>query len=344
MKIGVVFGGCSYEHEISIISAVVIKKALSLQKEFIFIDKNKDFFLIPAEKMRAVFFSSGEYKKCVQLFLGKGGFYMKSLFSKKRLEVDVMLDLIHGLDGEDGKLAALFDFFDIKFIGPSLEASNLSFNKLNTKLYASLVGVKTLDFSLWKINEENKLDFPLPVILKPLHLGSSIGIGVVKSEDDLAYAKDVAYEFDDELLVEPFLANVKEYNLAGAMVDGKLVFSVIEEPKKRELFDFEQKYLSFKEELKSREADLDEDLKVKMKEAFARLYDPLFKGSLIRCDFFVHGGEVYINEINPVPGSLANYLFTDFSKLILALAKEARLSKKPVIDYAFIHSIKSVKK
>ncbi|MCR6583983.1 D-alanine--D-alanine ligase [Campylobacter insulaenigrae] len=342
MIYGIIFGANSYEHEISIVSAVVLKKVLKEQKKFIFCDEKKDFYLIDENKMNAKTFSSGMYKKEKQLILKQGGFFVKNILSEKKLEVDVMINIIHGKDGEDGKISALFDFYGIKYIGPRLEASVISFNKFFTKLYAKSVGVKTLDYKVLSLqNENNKVSFPC--ILKPARLGSSIGISIVKNEEEFKYAKDVAYEFDDEIVVEQFISNIKEYNLAGCMINDEFCFSVIEEPKKNEILDFEQKYLGFSESNKINEANLDDNLKKKLKESFTKIYNPLFKGALIRCDFFVIDDEVYLNEINPNPGSLANYLFDDFTNTLNQLAHYIDLEKQIKIDYKFLHSINGQK-
>ncbi|MCR6594351.1 D-alanine--D-alanine ligase [Campylobacter insulaenigrae] len=342
MIYGIIFGANSYEHEISIVSAVVLKKVLKEQKKFIFCDEKKDFYLIDENKMNAKTFSSGMYKKEKQLILKQGGFFVKNILSEKKLEVDVMINIIHGKDGEDGKISALFDFYGIKYIGPRLEASVISFNKFFTKLYAKSVGVKTLDYKILSLqNENNEVSFPC--ILKPARLGSSIGISIVKNEEEFKYAKDVAYEFDDEIVVEQFISNIKEYNLAGCMINDEFCFSVIEEPKKNEILDFEQKYLGFSESNKINEANLDDNLKKKLKESFTKIYNPLFKGALIRCDFFVIDDEVYLNEINPNPGSLANYLFDDFTNTLNQLAHYIDLEKQIKIDYKFLHSINGQK-
>ncbi|MCR6590567.1 D-alanyl-alanine synthetase A [Campylobacter insulaenigrae] len=342
MIYGIIFGANSYEHEISIVSAVVLKKVLKEQKKFIFCDEKKDFYLIDENKMNAKTFSSGMYKKEKQLILKQGGFFVENILSEKKLEVDVMINIIHGKDGEDGKISALFDFYGIKYIGPRLEASVISFNKFFTKLYAKSVGVKTLDYKVLSLqNENNEVSFPC--ILKPARLGSSIGISIVKNEEEFKYAKDVAYEFDDEIVVEQFISNIKEYNLAGCMINDEFCFSVIEEPKKNEILDFEQKYLGFSESNKINEANLDDNLKKKLKESFTKIYNPLFKGALIRCDFFVIDDEVYLNEINPNPGSLANYLFDDFTNTLNQLAHYIDLEKQIKIDYKFLHSINGQK-
>lgn len=336
MKYGIVFGGQSYEHEISIVSAIVLKGILN-NSIFIFCSKDREFFLIEPENMKAVFFSSGKYKKCNTLILKNGGFYQKKLIGESLLEVDSFINLIHGADGEDGKIASLFDFYKIKYIGPRIEASVMSFNKKLTKLLADSVGVKTLNYQVLRRQDDIKIDFP--IILKPLRLGSSIGVSVVKDQSELEYALDVAFEFDDEILVEPFISNVKEYNLAGTKANGEFIYSIIEEPAKKEFLDYEQKYIGFSSDKTSKSADISDKIASLMRDSFNRIYNFGFDGALIRCDFFVIDDDVYLNEINPNPGSLANYLFDDFLSVLSKLSQSLPECRKINIDYSFIHSI-----
>lgn len=343
MKFAILFGGNSYEHEISIVSAVVLKKILNFPLEFIFCDENRNFYLIPNAKLNAKIFSSKSYKKEKKLVLKQGGFYQKELFGEKKLQCDCVINLIHGRDGEDGKIAALLEFFSLNFIGPRLEASVLSFNKELTKLYAQNLGINTLAYTVLRKHKKQDFTPNFPCILKPARLGSSIGISVAKNMKDFDYAKDVAFELDDLIVVEEFKSNVKEYNLAGAMVGEEFIYSIIEEPKKEDFLDFEQKYLSFSGANKTEEAPLSEELKNKLKSAFVKIYNPLFKGALIRCDFFVIENEVYLNEINPCPGSLAHYLFKDFNALIEKLAHHTHNEEKIKINYDFLHSINGQK-
>lgn len=342
MTLAILFGGNSYEHEISIISAISIKKVLKSNLIFIFCDSNRDFYLISESNMKAKYFSSYEYKKSPQIYLKQGGFFQKTMLSEKKIPQDAVINLIHGSDGEDGKVASLFEFFNISYIGPRIEGSVLSYNKLLSKHLAKISNVKTLPYEVIT-REKPNFDMELPVILKPLRLGSSIGISIVKNKEELEYAKDIAFEFDTEILVEKFEENVKEYNLAGCFYENDFHYSIIEEPSKNEILDFEQKYLDFSRTKQTQEANLSQELKSKLYEAFNRLYLPYFEGALIRCDFFVIEDEVYINEINPNPGSLANYLFKDFSTTILNLAKNLPKSKKITINYDYIHSIHSAK-
>jgi D-alanine-D-alanine ligase len=164
----------------------------------------------------------------------------------------------------------------------------------------------------------------------------------VREESELEYALDVAYEFDEEVLVEPFIEGVKEYNLAGLKAD-EFIFSIVEEPQKEAFLDFDKKYLDFSRTSQVQEADIDSYLEENLKLAFQKVYGTLFEGALIRCDFFVVDGKVLLNEINPIPGSMANYLFSDFNSAIQRLSDTLPKSKKIPIDYQYIHSIQKAK-
>ncbi len=341
MKIAIVFGALSYEHEISIVSAIAMKSVLKSEIIYIFCDKDREFYLIPLEEIKSKLFSSGDYKKSLKLTLKNGGFYHKTLLKEKRVDFDFVLNLSHGGDGEDGKFASLFEFFGIPFIGPRVDASVISFNKLFTKLYAKSLGIESVDYEVLK-RGAYKISLNYPVIIKPLCLGSSIGVSIVREESELEYALDVAYEFDDEVLVEPFIEGVKEYNLAGVKAD-EFIFSIIEEPQKELFLDFDKKYLDFSRTSRVQEADIDPYLEENLKLTFKKIYGSLFEGALIRCDFFVVDEKVILNEINPIPGSLANYLFEDFEKTVEKLSKYLPKSKKIPIDYQYINSIQKAK-
>ena len=343
MNIAILFGGSSFEHEISIVSAITMKKVLKKSTlTYIFVSPKREFYLVETEKINSKLFSSGEYKKGKQLTLKQSGFFVEGMFGSKQVEFDVALNLIHGRDGEDGKISSMMTFFNIPFISPRTEASALSYNKLYTKFLAESLGVKTVAYEHLTKNGERKISMDLPVIIKPVRLGSSIGVSIVKEASELDYALDVAFEFDSDVIVEPFLNGVKEFNQAGSYTDG-WELSIVEEPQKEEFLDFEKKYMDFSRDSQVLSADISDALKEKIQEAFKTLYDPLFKGSIIRCDFFVVDDEVLLNEINPIPGSMANYLFPDFEGMVKRLAKHLPKEQKISVDYTFIHSIQSAK-
>ncbi len=343
MEIAIIFGGSSFEHEISIVSAITLKKVFKKHKtKFIFVDKNREFFLIEPDSMKAKYFSSGDYKKSKPLILKRGGFFTQGLIGSKKVEFDVALNLIHGRDGEDGKLASIFEFFKIPFIGPRVEASVISYNKLFTKMFAKELGIDVIEYEVLKKSQKREINLDYPVIIKPLRLGSSIGVSVVREADELDYALDVAFEFDDEVLVEKFIEGIREYNLAGCKSTA-WEFSIVEEPQKEEFLDFDKKYLDFSRDARVNEAVLDSNLKERMQNSFKKIYEPLFEGSLIRCDFFIKNDKIYLNEINPIPGSMANYLFDDFEDMIERLSNTIKFEKDILIDYKYIENIHSAK-
>ena len=341
-KIAIVFGSASFEHEISIVSSIAMKKVLKNELIFIFIDKYREFYHIPTPDIKSNLFSSGKYKKYDKLHLSQEGFTKKGFFGNKPLEFDIVLNLTHGGDGEDGVLASLFKFYGIPFIGPRVEASVVSCNKYLTKLYSKSCDVKTIDFQYFHKNDMVKID-NFPVIIKPVRLGSSIGVSIVKSKDELAYALDVAYEFDDEIIIEPFINGILEYNLAGCKVNDKFIFSIVEEPQKEEFLDFEKKYLDFNRTNTVSKADISKELEKELQISFENIYNTTFEGSLIRCDFFVIDNKVYLNEINSIPGSMANYLFNDFNEIIISLSKSLPAVKHIPINYDYVNQIQSAK-
>lgn len=342
MKIGIVFGGKSYEHEISIVSAIAMKDVLKEELIYIFCDQNRDLYHIPTNIINAKLFSSGKYKNCQILNLKKGSFFTKTMLGQKNLDLDVVLNITHGADGEDGLFASLFEFYNIPYIGPRKGACSVSFNKYLTKGYAYSNNVKTISYKYFTKNDDVTID-DFPVIVKPVTLGSSIGVSIVKTKEELAYALDVAFEFDDAIIIEPFIKGIKEYNLAGTKINDEFKFSIVEEPQKAEFLDFDKKYLDFARTSTALKADISEDLEQKIQDTFKKIYNTLFDGSLIRCDFFVQDDEVYLNEINPIPGSMANYLFQDFNDILVSLSKSLPKTKNIKISYEYVNKINQAK-
>ncbi len=343
MKLTILFGGASFEHEISIVSAITVKEKLSaFDLSFIFCDADHSFYLIDSSKMKATTFSKGEHKKMPQLSLSNGAFIQKSMFSSVE-HSNTVLNLIHGGDGEDGTIAALLEFFSIDYIGPRVDASVFSYDKRYTKYLCEARNIKSVAYNVVTLKDIHKVSIDYPLIVKPATLGSSIGVSIVKEESQLDYALDVGFEYDNVLLIEPFIEGVKEYNLAGCMVNGEIHFSIVEEPQKEEFLDFEKKYMDFSRSEQILKADISEELEAKLKAAFTRVYTNLFEGAIIRCDFFVVDGVVLLNEINPIPGSMANYLFSDFSALVRGLCHSLPKKKKIKVSYDYIHSISSAK-
>ncbi|GAB6044792.1 D-alanine--D-alanine ligase [Caminibacter profundus] len=339
MKFAVLFGGSSFEHEISIVSAITIKDKLNITA-FIFVDKNRDFYLIEKENMKSKYFASGEYKKAQKIEITKRGFKYQKGFLKKvyYVDFDVAINLIHGRDGEDGKIPGMLEFYNIKAITPNVESCAISYNKVLTKAYSKEIGVNVIDY---EIIASPKTKFSFPVIVKPARLGSSIGVSIARNQDEFNYAFDVAREFDELIIVEPFIEGIEEYNLAGCKAKEEWIFSKLEKVEKNDFLDFEKKYMDFsRKEIKVNE---NVELKEKFQEVFKKIYANQFTNALIRCDFFYKNGIIYLNEINPIPGSLANYLFEDFKNVIEKLAKNLKTEQKININYEYINKIQMAK-
>lgn len=342
MRLSLIFGGKSYEHEISIVSAISLAKKLDIIEHFIFLDHKHRFFLIPKDKMKSDTFSKREYEQCKRISPTCGDFMISSIFGHKSIGVQRVLSLVHGGDGEDGILSSLLEFYQIPFIAPRKEACVLSYDKELTKIYAQSRGVKVLPFKIVFLQDSLKHLQDYPSILKPARLGSSIGVSIVRNPEEIDYCFDCAFEYDNKVLVEPFIEGVKEYNLAGCKdVNGEFIFSIVEEPQKGEFLDFENKYLDFSRTDQVLKAQISPELEKSLQDNFAKLYENCFEGSIIRCDFFVIDNEVYLNEINPIPGSMANYLFEDFQFVLeqIALPYQREIGE----NYAYIHKIQRAK-
>jgi D-alanine-D-alanine ligase len=341
MNLIILFGGSSYEHEISIVSAITLKdKIKKYNLIFIFVDRDRDFYLIEKENMKSKYFSSFEYKKAKKLNLQKGGFYYKKLFITKNIN-GIVLNLIHGRDGEDGKIAGMMQFFGIKCITPNIEASVISYNKLYTKMYAKEIGVNVVGYKYITNPFDDYVPKKFPVIIKPVRLGSSIGVTIAKNKEEYLYGLDVAFEFDDGVIIEEFKEGINEYNLAGCKA-GEFIFSRVEKVIKQDFLSYEDKYCDFSRK-EAKLEKVDSILEEKIKKSFKKIYSNLFEGALIRCDFFELNGEIYLNEINPIPGSMANYLFEDFDEVIGKLINYLKFEKRIDIDYSYINKIQMAK-
>jgi D-alanine-D-alanine ligase len=344
-KIAIIFGGNSVEHEISIVSAISLYRVLKQELIFVFVDNEREMFLIENKNLKASYFTSFDYKKSSKISFLKKGFLKKGFLKDNIIKCESIINLIHGQDGEDGVMTSLLKWFDFKYISPSTQSSVISYDKILTKLYAKEKNINILDYEVFKDSNNIKTKFDFPVIVKPARLGSSIGINIVNNKDELAYFVDEALEYDDSVILEPFINNIQEFNLAGYFNtnENKFYFSKIEEVRKKKILDFKTKYMDFAREDLILEANISEKLKEEMKESFSIIYNTVFINSVIRCDFFIYKDKVYLNEINSIPGSMANYLFDDFNKVVNDIFLSFKKDKKIHIEYSYMNDIKKAK-
>lgn len=299
MRLGILFGGASYEHEISIITAYQLKKKIEKEYEIHLVYVSLDGKFYNADKMRLNDFKLSQYKKLKKLKLDK-------------LKLDVIVGAMHGENGEDGLACAFAKIHGIKYLGCDLFAGSLSLDKYRSYLYLAKNGVKmvkTMGYTYEDYLKNKKIPY-MPCIIKPVYGGSSIGIVIAKTKEELPDKLNEAFGYSKEVIIEPYYESLEEYNLAL----NETTFSELEQIHKRDdIFSFENKY---SDSFKVVHQNIVEHPKY---EDFCKVarktYDLIHARGIIRIDFFLINDEIYVNEINTTPGALAMYLFSDFSEV-----------------------------
>ena len=247
------------------------------------------------------------------------------------------LNCCHGMGGEDGAVSGLLDLNGIPNASPDLAGSALFMDKALTKLFAKALGIRTAPyFRLGEAEYAKRGAFALkcveklgyPVIVKPNRLGSSIGVAVAEDRAKLAFAIEAGFAYDTVLIAEKYLSDRREINCAAYRAGDEIVVSACEEPKTDNKFlTFGDKYMG---EGKQRAGDFPAKISKESAERIRGytklLYRRMNLRGVVRADFLMSGGEVYFNEMNTVPGSLAWYLFcdklADFRGVLTALIEQ----------------------
>ena len=323
----VVFGGISSENEISVITGTMACNLIDGEKYEVFpvyLDVQGNMFTDRRCKNVSFISDASFAKKAQRALIADGKLYRRKGNKLKELcKANVILNCCHGRGGEDGAIAALADLNGIANASPDLLASSLFMDKAVTKLAARALGIRCVDsFKIAKRDYDKRGKMAVkcietrlkyPVIIKPSRQGSSIGIIVAHDKCELLSALDTAFRFDDIVLAEKFLEQKREINCAAYRRGGDVVVSECEEPSlKREILTFQDKYIDGgKERTAAFPARLDKREETLIKGYTKLLYKRLDMRGIVRADFLISGGEVYFNEMNTVPGSLAYYLFCD---------------------------------
>ncbi len=299
MRLGIIFGGASYEHEISIITAYQVKKKIEREYEIhlVFVDLKGQFF--NADRMKLSDFKLGNTKKLKKLKLEK-------------LKLDVIVGAMHGENGEDGLASAFARIHGIRYLGCDMLAGALSIDKYRSYLYLAKNGIKMVKTVLYTYDDflKNKKVPFTPCIIKPIYGGSSIGIQIAMSHEELSSKLAEAFGFTKEVILEPYYEALEEFNLA---LNETTLSNLEKINKKDEIFSFENKYSdSFKVIHQSiiEHEKYDEFSKIARK-----VYQLIHASGIIRIDFFLINDVIYVNEINTTPGALSMYLFTDFNQV-----------------------------
>ena len=316
-NVAVFFGGESVEHDVSVITGTLTLN--SIDKNLfnpipIYVAKDGRWFT--GEILKDVDeYKTLNQKKLIEVILKSGRnqlFQIKGKKLKPLLAIAVAINCMHGERGEDGCLAGVLSMSNIPLASPNLLASSVCMDKSFTKTVMKGLKIKTLpSVSVGeKFNEKEVFSkLKLPLIVKPNSLGSSIGISKVNKKEDLTSAISFAKKFGERVIIEPFLKDFIEINCAVYRDrHGKIVVSECERPVgKDEVLSFDDKYKSGKRIFP---ADISEKLSSKIKDTTKKVYSELYADGVLRIDYLVSGDEIYLNEVNTVPGSLACHLFS----------------------------------
>lgn len=365
-NLAVTFGGRTVEHDISIITANQLMHAADKDKYNvipIYIDRNGIWYTGDALFDMAAFSDFNPKAKGVKrVFLSCAADATLYEYKKQKpvCRIDVAIPAMHGMHGEDGTLQGLFELSDIPYSSAGVTGSAVCMDKAVMKSAFIGFGFPVLDSLFFERDEyykdsdsvckkvENKLGFP--VFIKPANLGSSIGINRADDCGGLRYALDVAASYDRRILVEKAVTDITEVNCSVLGTAAAAKTSVIEQPLTASRFlGFEEKYLSggkskgMKSLGRKIPADISEDMANRVRGLSLDIFKALDLKGVVRIDFIIDNsnGNLYVNEVNTIPGSFSFYLWEpagiSFSALVdsLVAIAEKQMREKQKSSFAF---------
>lgn len=348
--VAVFFGGQSVEHEVSIITALQIIENMDKEKYTavpIYIDKLGDWY--SGETLSHIdVFKNKTYKDAERVYMNsiKGDsflYYSKTGLLKKSkplCQIDICFPAIHGTNGEDGTLQGFFEFKNIAYVGSNVTSSALGMDKIMMKKLFKIQGLPIVNFKWFYrsdylknselIIQETEKELRYPLIVKPSNLGSSVGISVVKTVEELEKAIEIACQYDRKILVEEKVENCREINCAVLGMENNIEASLCEEPFLiDEILSFEDKYVQKSKNFSGKAgekrripADISEELDERVKKLAKEAFRSIDASGVSRIDFLYNDKKelLYVNEINTIPGSMSFYLWekmnVDFKMLI----------------------------
>ena len=339
LSVGVIFGSRSVEHDVSIVTGHQVLRALDPEKYEVvpvYIDREgawlvgdplRDINNFKSDKLNEMLGIKEAALSSSTAFKGLIVPPISGLVGRNALrKLDVIFPVVHGAHGEDGTLQGLCELVDLPYVGCGVMASAIAIDKPMTKTLLAAQGIPVLegltftrqqwlkvrDAVIAKVEE----GFGYPAFVKPATLGSSIGIARVTDADMLGNHLDVAFNFDQRVLVEPALDGAIEINCSVLGNSHTVRASVLEQPISFEEFlTYEEKYMREGGGMKGAErkipAPIEDDLTALIQQAAIDAFQAIGGQGIARVDFLVReeAGEFYVNEINTMPGSLAFYLW-----------------------------------
>lgn len=357
-NIGVFFGGCSTEHEISVISASQAMSAIDrsvYDVTPVYITKQGRWYtgeaLFDVKNYRDV---PSLLAKCTEVYMKpvKGDFDLyinrrKMFGSDVAAKLDVAIPVLHGSYGEDGTFEGVLDAIGIPYAGCDVLASANGMDKITMKMILQACNVPVVDYvwftdRQWSADRDGMLklvesSLGYPVIVKPANLGSSVGIGRAANRERLIECIDEAEKYSSRIIVEHMVDNLHEVNCSVLGDCDDYITSVCEEPiKSGEILSYEDKYMGGTKGAKGMQAsqkripaDLPKEVSDRIRFLAGETFRVLSCHGVSRVDIIMDAdnGNIYVNEINTIPGSLSFYLWEasgiSFDKLMDRLVKLA---------------------
>lgn len=364
IKVGVIFGGETVEHEVSIISALQAIKNLDESKYEIipiYISKDRTWYtghiLLDIETFKD-FNNVKKYAKKVTLYKKENSYLLQcttGLFRKDITDIDVILPVVHGNNVEDGTLAGYLDTVGVPYVGSHVLGAALGQDKVAMKQIMASNDIPVVDYTWFFDNEytedkekilKNIKKVGYPVVVKPATLGSSVGITYVKNEKDIEEALETAISYDTKVVVEKAVENLVEVNdsVLGSYEYQKV--SPIEEVMgEDEILSYADKYLGNAKKTGSASkgmastsriipARISDKLTNEIQECSKKVFRIMNFSGVCRIDYLIDSKtqKFYVNEPNTIPGSLSFYLW-----------KEAGMKYSDLLDEMIQIAIKEYK-
>ncbi len=382
-KIGFCFGGSSVEHEVSVISgiqAALATDSTRFEVVPIYISKDKLWHLgkplLDVENYKGNIVDHSEVERVRPSPSGRNTLLLqgekKSWFAKAQIvELDALFLVFHGAEGENGSFQGMCENWGVPYTGSGILGSSLSMDKDLSKIVCLGAGIPVVDYQVirqksWIGNEDQRIadieaQLSYPIVVKPARLGSSIGISICHDRDSLDSAIEDAFRYDEKIVVEYGVKNLREINCSVLGSPGDAQASVLEQPvtSVNELLSFEDKYQrggdgskgGSKYSSSSGMASLDRLIPAplsnertkEIRELALEIFSRFECSGVCRIDFMIDKDTdiLYFNEINTIPGSLAFYLwkasgmsFQEMNSRLIEIAFErSEVSKSKISSY-----------
>jgi D-alanine-D-alanine ligase len=346
VSLGVFFGGPAPEHDVSILTGLQALRELARSSPAVGVywTKSGEFVAVDPE-VEAESFLDGvpTGSSTLELRLGEdGGFHQVAgrLSRARRLDIEALVMATHGGPGEDGTIQGLLDLAGISYTGPTVAGAALGMDKLSFGATIQAAGLPVLPRAL--LNGTASVGFDGPYIVKPRFGGSSIGIDVVSDLATAAARLGANVHLANGAVVEPFRRDLEDLQIA-VRTYPRVELSAIERPIRRssatEILDYRDKYVGG-EGMVSAPRELPATLETATREAIEEMARAIVEVASVRgvarVDFLAGPGELYVNEINTIPGSLSKHLFVEpalpFAQLLADMLAEAR--ERPTHRYS----------